>query len=80
MITLNFIIGIVGMMALLLAFILNLLKRLTQDDLTYIGLNIAGGGLSTYYAVSLDAFPFIILEGVWTLFALYKIFKVLKVI
>ncbi|MEP0827155.1 MAG: hypothetical protein HRF51_01410 [bacterium] len=68
------------MTALLMAFILNLLKRLTQDDLTYIGLNIAGGGLSTYYAVSLDAFPFIILEGVWTLFALFKLFKVLKVI
>lgn len=79
MISFNLLCGIIGMMALLLAFILNLLKFLTQDDLSYIILNTAGGGLSTYYAVTLNAVPFMILEGVWTLFALYKLFMVLKV-
>jgi len=64
------------MVALLLAFILNLLKKMTQDDFKYIALNIAGGALSTYYAVSLEAVPFVILEGAWTLFAVYKMLSV----
>ena len=74
----NLMIGIVGMLSLLLAFALNLLKKMPQDGLYYIGLNIAGGALSTYYAFSLEAIPFIILEGIWTLFAAYKLLKVMK--
>ena len=75
----DLIIGIIGMVALLLAFILNLLRKMMQDDLKYIALNIAGGALSTYYAVSLEAVPFVILEGTWTLFAVYKLLSVRSV-
>jgi len=70
--------GIAGMFFLLLAFALNLAKRLTQDAVAYIALNILGAGLSVYYAVTLDAVPFIILESVWGLFALYKLIVVLN--
>ncbi|HDL03698.1 MAG: hypothetical protein DRP46_12225 [Candidatus Zixiibacteriota bacterium] len=66
------------MFLLLLAFSLNLAKRLTQDAVAYIVLNILGAGLSVYYAIALDAVPFIILESVWGLFALYKLMLVLK--
>jgi len=76
--TFNLYIGIAGMFLLLLAFSLNLAKRLTQDAVAYIVLNILGAGLSVYYAIALDAVPFIILESVWGLFALYKLMLVLK--
>ena len=74
----NLYIGIAGMFLLLLAFALNLAKRLTQDAITYIVLNILGAGLSVYYAVTLDAIPFIILESVWGIFAVYKLILVMK--
>lgn len=78
MTNLNLYVGIAGMFLLLLAFALNLAKALTQDAVTYILLNIVGAGLSVYYAVSLSAVPFIILESVWGLFAAYKLIVDLK--
>jgi len=72
----NLYMGIAGMFLLLLAFALNLAKKLTQDDVAYIVLNILGAGLSIYYAVTLNAVPFIILELVWCLFAVYKLIVV----
>ena len=74
----NLIIGIIGMLLLLLAFALNLLKRVTEQSFSYILLNIIGAGTSTYYAYTLNAVPFIILEAVWALFAVYKLAIVIK--
>ncbi|MEW5923312.1 MAG: hypothetical protein AB1746_04925 [Candidatus Zixiibacteriota bacterium] len=75
---LNLYIGIAGMLLLLLAFALNLARILTQEAFAYIALNIVGAGLSVYYAVTLSAVPFIILESVWGLFALYKLIIVMR--
>jgi len=72
------IIGTIGMLCLLIAFILNLLKKITQDSLAYNTLNIIGGGLLTYYAYVLNSIPFLILEAIWTLFAIYKLVYIIK--
>ena len=69
----NLIFGILGMLLLLLAFALNLLKKVTEHSISYILLNIFGAGISAYYAYTLVAVPFIILESVWALFAVYKL-------
>ncbi|MCP4703706.1 MAG: hypothetical protein GY865_03770 [candidate division Zixibacteria bacterium] len=61
---------------LLLAFALNLLKKVTEHSISYILLNIFGAGLSVYYAYTLSAIPFIILEIVWASFAVYKLIVV----
>lgn len=74
----NLIIGIIGMILLLSAFALNLLKKVTEFSYSYILLNIFGAGISTYYACTLNAIPFIILEVVWALFAIYKLIVVVK--
>ena len=73
----NLHIGILGMILLLTAFILTLLNILTQEAVIYILLNIVGGGLSVYYAAKIKSLPFIILEAVWTFFAVYKMALVL---
>lgn len=72
----NLILGIIGMVLLLGAFALNLMKIMAQDSYVYILLNMFGGGISTYYAVTLHAVPFVILEAVWTGFAVYKLIQV----
>ncbi len=72
----NLILGIIGMVLLLGAFELNLMKIMTQDSYIYILLNIFGGGISTYYAVTLNAVPFVVLEAIWTSFAVYKLIQV----
>ncbi|MFH2035761.1 MAG: hypothetical protein ABIJ45_05105 [Candidatus Zixiibacteriota bacterium] len=65
--------GIIGMLLLLAAFALNLMRNRTEDSYIYINMNIIGAGMSAYYAILLDAIPFVILEAVWCLFAVYKL-------
>jgi hypothetical protein len=73
---LNLYLGVLGMVLLLGAFVLNLLKVKKENSYTYILMNLFGAGISTYYAVTLDAVPFVILESVWAAFAMYKLIAV----
>ena len=72
------ILGSVGVAVLLIAFLMNLLKKWSQDSLPYILMNTIGAGIACASSVLIDFFPFIILEGTWmlvSLFALAKYFK-----
>lgn len=73
MINLAVIIGVIGMIFLLTAFVLNLFKKVTQDSFIYNIFNIIGAGLLAYYAYALKSVPFLILEAIWILFAVYKL-------
>lgn len=64
-------IGFIGVTLLLVAFLLNLLGKITQNDLIYIILNIVGAGLAGFASVLIHYVPFIILEGAWTLVSVY---------
>jgi hypothetical protein len=71
-------IGTIGVSILLMAFLLNLLKKISQDSLTYILLNLVGAAIACFASVLLKYWPFIILEGVWTMvsaFALWRRWK-----
>lgn len=61
------ILGSIGVTLLLIAFLMNLLKKWSQESLPYILLNTIGAGLSCASSVVIHFVPFIILEGVWTL-------------
>lgn len=61
------IIGSVGVFILLLAFVLNLLKKISRESLFYILMNIIGAALACYASYLINYIPFIILEGTWTL-------------
>jgi len=63
----NNIIGFIGVFILLIAFLLNLLGRLSQKSIGYIILNIIGAGLACLASVLINYVPFIILEGTWTI-------------
>ena len=66
------IIGLVGVTLMLTGFFLNLFKLVKSDSKLYLILNIIGPGLATLYAFLIDAMPFVIFEGIWTFFAVYK--------
>lgn len=63
-------IGSVGVGLLLVAFVLNLTRRLRAGDLTYRALNFVGASLACYASVLIDYVPFVVLEGTWALAAL----------
>ena len=60
-------VGFIGVSILLLAFLLSLLKKISQDSHAYILLNLFGAGLACIASILIEYFPFIILEGAWTL-------------
>ena len=71
----NTITGIIGLALLLIAFVLNLLKKISQNSKTYNLINFIGAGLLAYYSYTLNNAIFFILEFVWAAFALYFLIK-----
>jgi hypothetical protein len=60
-------IGAAGVSILLLAFVLSLTNKISTHNLWYAGLNVAGAGLACVASIMLKYWPFIVLEGAWTL-------------
>lgn len=72
------ILGAIGVSLLLLAFLMNLLKKWSQESLPYILLNITGAGLSCASSIVIHFVPFIILEGVWTVVSIAALIKLIS--
>jgi hypothetical protein len=60
-----------GMAIVLTAFILNVLHKLKASDHSYLILNIVGSLLLIWYAALLQSLPFLILNVIWVLSALW---------
>ena len=67
--------GSLGVSILLIAFIMNLLKKIKTDSLPYMLLNLLGAGTACYASFLIPYFPFVILEGVWTILSLVALVK-----
>ena len=67
--------GTLGMVLLLGAFLANIAGRLRAGGIPYQALNAAGAGLLTWYSVYLGVWVFAILEGVWTLAAVWNLLR-----
>jgi hypothetical protein len=68
-------IGTIGVTLLLLAYFLNIIKKIPQNSLIYIVLNCSGAAMACFASVLLHYMPFIILEGAWTLVSLVILIK-----
>ena len=66
----------IGVIILLIAFLLNLYKRLSAESKTYGLLNLMGAGICCFASWMVSFYPFVILEGVWAFVALVSLFKV----
>ncbi|MGH7470053.1 MAG: CBU_0592 family membrane protein [Longimicrobiales bacterium] len=64
------IIGSAGVILLLIAFLLNLLKLLNSDGWTYLALNFVGAAVAGYSSYMIRFMPFLVLEGTWAAVAL----------
>lgn len=69
------IIGFVGVSMILLAYFLNLKNKLEVTDLSYILLNLIGAILACLASVLMEYFPFVLLEGTWTLVSIDALIK-----
>lgn len=65
----------VGVTLLLIAFALNLSKKLNAESRTYLLLNVLGAGLAGVSSYLIGFWPFVVLESVWTLASLLPLLK-----
>lgn len=68
-------IGTIGVTLLLIAFALNISKKLSATSKIYLTLNFVGAALAGVSSYMIEFWPFVILESVWciaTLIALVK--------
>ncbi len=65
--------GVAGLAMLLSGFILGEFLKIGEDTISYNILNIIGSVLLAVYAVKLNSIPFMILETVWAIVAIYKL-------
>jgi hypothetical protein len=70
------IIASVGVVILLIAFLLNLFKKIDTESKLYASMNFIGAGLCGYSSYLISFYPFVILEGIWAFVALLSLLKV----
>ncbi len=68
-------IGTIGVTLLLIAFALNITKKISPDTTTYLLLNIFGAGLAGVSSYMIQFWPFVVLESVWVIASLIPLFK-----
>jgi len=66
----------IGVIILLIAFLLNLYKKLPSQSKTYGLLNFFGAGICCFSSYLIKFYPFVVLEGVWGFVALLSLFNV----
>jgi hypothetical protein len=69
------VIGIAGVSLLLVAFFLNLFGIIEKEAKIYIVLNFVGAAIACYASVLIHFMPFVILEGTWSLVALFSLVR-----
>ncbi|MDB4901069.1 MAG: hypothetical protein JWQ63_350 [Mucilaginibacter sp.] len=66
----------IGVIILLIAFLLNLYKKLPAQSKYYSLLNFIGAAICCFSSYLISFYPFIVLEGVWAFVALLSLFNV----
>lgn len=68
-------IGAIGVSLILLAYFCNIFKLIKKDGRLFFLLNILGSALACYASVLINYYPFIILEGIWSIVSLAGFIK-----
>jgi hypothetical protein len=72
------VIGTIGVTLLLIAFALNLANKWSATSVPYLLLNVIGAGLTCVSSYIIQFWPFVVLEGVWTLSSLVMLIRSAK--
>ncbi len=70
------IIASLGVIILLIAFLLNLYKKIRANSRLYTALNFTGAAMCGISSYMINFYPFVVLEGIWASFALVSFIKV----
>ena len=70
------IIASIGVIILLIAFLLNLYKKLSANSKAYTFMNFLGAAICGFSSYLISFYPFVVLEGIWSLVALASFIKV----
>ena len=65
-----------GVTILLIAFLMNLYKKLPAQSKAYKLMNLAGSGICCFSSWLIGFYPFVVLEFVWAFVSLLSIFNV----
>lgn len=68
-------IATIGVTLLLLAFALNVAKKINVNSKSYLLLNVLGAGLAGISSYMIGFWPFVILETVWVVASLIPLLK-----
>jgi hypothetical protein len=68
-------IGTTGVTLLLIAFALNIAKKLSATSKSYLLLNIAGAALAGISSYMIQFWPFVVLESVWVIATVIALVK-----
>jgi O-antigen ligase len=71
------VVGTLGMLLLLGAFLLNALGRLRPGGVPYQAMNAVGAGILAWYSVHQEVWVFAVLEGAWCLAAVVNLVRAL---
>ncbi len=71
-------IGSIGVSILLVAFLLNQLKKIAQDSVSYVVMNLIGALLAGLASWMINYTPFIILEAVWVLVSMMSLVSIMR--
>jgi hypothetical protein len=66
----------IGVIILLIAFLLNLYKKLPAQSKLYGFMNFLGAGICCFSSYLIRFYPFVVLESVWGFVALLSLFNV----
>ncbi len=75
----NDIIGTVGVGLILMAYFLSTAKLMEGNGKSYYVINVIGAALACYASFLITYWPFVILEGTWTLVSIYGLMKAMKI-
>ncbi len=75
----NDIIGTIGVAIILVAYFLNTENLLPKNKKLFYVMNTIGAALACYASLLINYWPFIILEGAWTLVSIYGLMKAMKI-
>jgi cytochrome bd-type quinol oxidase subunit 2 len=70
------IIASIGVIILLIAFLLNLYKKLSANSKAYTFMNFLGAAICGFSSYLISFYPFVVLESIWSLVALVSLIKV----
>ena len=73
------IIGTGGVGLILIAFFLDTSRLVENNGKLYYVMNAIGAVLACYASFLINYWPFVILEGTWTLVSIYGLMKAMKI-